>query len=143
MIESAEPERRVLSDVQREMPVPVAKFGKSSFSRQHDASGASGRSSDGEPGQGSNEFRHQPGVSDEVPTARDARPVIPGRAETAGMSSASEDSLRRKAQHLIREGLESDLDGPPPHRGRKPVPDEVRSASGSEASRWRLTASVR
>lgn len=124
------------------MPFPAAELEGISFSHQHDASGTSGRNSDGKLWQGSNGFWRRPGVGNEVSTARDAGPVIPEWTETAGMSSANEDSLRRKALHLVREGLESDLDDSPPHHGCKPVQDEVKSAPGSDTGRRRQAAPV-
>lgn len=142
MIESAEPERRGVSDVHRAMPVQTAGVVTRFFLYQHFAYETSSRNLDGKPWQGTNEIRHQPGVSHEVATATDVGFVVPKESETAGAPVADDDSLRRKVLHLVHEGLEADLDDPLPDNGRNLIQDEAKSASCSEAGRRRLAESA-
>ncbi len=142
MIESAEPERRGVADVHRAMLVQTAEFVTSVFLYQHVTYGTSSRFLDGEPWQGTNEIRHQSGVSHEVAAATDVGFVVPKESETAGVPVADDDSLNRKVLHLGHEGFENDLDDPLPDNGRNLIQEEVRKASCSNAGRWRLAESA-
>lgn len=138
MIESAELERRGVADAQRALPAQAAVCGTSFFLRQHVASETSSRQLEWETSRGSNVFRRRLGASHEEETSREIGPVIPERIETAGTTIANEDSLRRGAVHRMCEEAGSDLDEPLPNHGRSLIQDEVRSALGSAAGRWRL-----
>ena len=142
MIEFAEPERRGLADVLREMPVQIAEIVTSFPIYQHIEPKSSGGCPEGEPQRGSNESWRRPGAGHEVPTARDVGSVTHEGSVTEAMSITGEDSLRRKTVHLVRERLDSDVDDPLQQHGRGLVQDDVKCAPGSEAVRWRLATSV-
>ena len=140
MTKAVDPERRVLANGQRAVPVHAAACAELLSLHQYVASGSSGKLSGDVPRRGSGELGLRLGASQEVSTASCIGHGIPTRIEAAGHLVAGEDSLRRNAVRLVRERLERGPDGPLPRNGRKQVRDEVKSALSFGDGRWRRAA---